>query len=240
MSALAYNSGTHLFGVGDQYDGGGWGGSNYADGILDEIRISGDAWSLDYIKLLYDQPLYSFGESENKTETPAENETVASSGNISCVYNTKPFLKSGISDLTDRNKIDWVCNMPNTSMSYECFTYVTYAGELLQANPPEHYVDQTGKIDSFSSNNGIVKAWFLNDDLRDEVTVNFTIFCSDTAGVTSNFTSEVTPQYKDPYVMLERTVYVKDNKGYLIAGIIIFLIVVVLLGWAIKNARGEG
>jgi len=164
--------------------------------------------------------------------------SVGTSGNMSCVYDETPYIKEGFGDLTERNKIQWICSFPNKTIEYDCFTYVTFEGSLIQANPPEHYLESE-KIDSFSSHNGIVKVWFLETDLRDGKSLDFRAECSGNDSSSEFFQARITPQYKDPYEMADRMIDAKNNKSYWIMGFILFILLFMFIGLLIKKAKGN-
>ena len=155
-----------------------------------------------------------------------------------CVYDETPYIREGIGDLTERNKIQWVCTFSNKSIDYDCYTYVTFDGSLIQANPPEHYLDNE-KIDSFQSNNGIIKVWFLETDLRDGKAVDFRVECSGNDTSQEYFQARITPQYKDPYEMADRMIDAKENKSYWIMGTMLLIMAFIFVGILIRKAKGQ-
>lgn len=162
--------------------------------------------------------------------------TFSNSAGFECIFDETPYIKESFG--TDRNRIYWVCSLDEKEYTYDCFSYVSYDGDLIQANPEQELTD-AGVIDSFKSNNGIVKPYFLGTDLRNNKTVTFSVLCGGSQNQTFTYEANVTPIYKEPYEIIDRGAWFKDTATYWIGGFILLtLLIIGALGF-IKWMRGE-
>lgn len=149
-----------------------------------------------------------------------------------CGYDEHPLI-----ELTG-NRIFWYCTMNDVSTEYKCISYVKEAGHTIQTNPQQKSYS-TGLLsreqesrEFFSAENGLVNPYFTTDNLKNNRTYIFGVECSSENG---NIRTEqyVTPIYQDLDVIASRSLWLKDNTGYIVGGLIvvvfIFLIVYLVM-----------
>ncbi len=207
--------------------------SNYTNGQSCNITIiganftTGDNWSIKY---------QFFGE--RYSYFGYDNFTVLASY-MNCSYDSSPYIKADI-PFTERDKIDWFCVLKGfTDKTVDCMTYVSYKGDLIQLNPEPKYVDGIGEVSSFrakpeNASTQSMKVHFDSKDLRDNKQVNFTVLCNLYQSGENDFevltiTNNVTPTYKDPFVMIDRGSWANRNLAYLVYGVIILIVIFFLI-----------
>ena len=147
--------------------------------------------------------------------------TMAVPTSLDCIADDSPYLKF-------TEDIHWICSL-DTADATSCTSYATFNDEVIQMNPKRQEIKDVGVVDSFQAVNGLVHVTFSRTDLRDNKTVTFGVNCG---GLT--YEEDVTPTIKDPYVIIERTSWLGDNVGYLLGGIIIFILLVFMGYWVIQ------
>ena len=169
------------------------------------------------------------GTSENCTYAGVE-------GDINCVYNPKPFIKT-------LEKIEWLCYLNNTGATITtCNTYVMFNNSIIQTNPNPEYVKDVGMVNYFTAQPTnaeyqTVNVYFDNKDLRHESTVTFVVRCN-SASTYYNFEANVTPQFKEfSRTIGDRGIWIGNNIVPIIVFIIFLFIVAVIVGMAIKYYR---
>lgn len=173
---------------------------------------------------------YEFGEEINhsvEAEPPEINVTPEITGNISCEFNTEPYIKL-------LNKIDWLCtintNTTNTT-DYKCYSKIDIGGDTIQINPKPSEIQQVGLIDYFApqppdSQIQLVKAYFRVEDLKPDIAVNFSVICAGEHEILE-FKQEVTPTYKNQEDIISRGIWIKENVSFFIVGMLIILVILI-------------
>ena len=134
---------------------------------------------------------------------------------INCTHSLNPYLKPF-------GKIWWTCYLDQAE-PLECRSYVNYLGRVIQTNPQREIVDDVGIIDTFKTDNGIVPVYFTSKDLRDNISVTFGVRCG---GL--EYKSNITPSFKSPEVIMERSVWTFNNVGFIV-GLGFFCLAILIL-----------
>jgi len=179
-------------------------------------------------------------------------------GNMSCMYDPTPYIREKIPFVwEERDKIRWLCNITGIDSMlldpqqknvirfeeniFDCGTHVIFNDEIIQTNPKRSYVKNYGVVDTFKSHinkndTQLVNVYFTNEGLRDNREVTFEVHCTSDNN-DYHFRRNVTPQYKDPYDIIDVAAYSKDNISYII-GIFFFILFVIVVGgyiWKISR-----
>jgi outer membrane protein assembly factor BamB len=150
-----------------------------------------------------------------------------------CGYDENPLIE------IIGNRIFWYCSFANTSQDYNCISYVKEAGYTIQTNPQQKTFSsglwgrEQESREFFTAPNGLVNPYFTTDNLKHNTTYLFGVECSSEQG---RFTSEhyVTPMYQNLDEVAYRSVWVKNNVGYLLGGAIVLIIIIVLIAWVVR------
>lgn len=129
------------------------------------------------------------------------------------------------------NKIYWKCTITNASQEYSCISYVKESGAIIQTNPQQSTYS-SGLIpkeqemrEYFSATNGLVNPYFTTENLQTNKTYVFGVECSYPNG-SLRAEEYVTPMYRNLDAVASRTIWVKDNLGFLL-GALIFIVVII-------------
>jgi len=176
--------------------------------------------------------IYDDGDRYNESNKVWITYTIAKG--LDCKTNYNPWMKPELlNKFSSTGYMEWVCDLNATLLTedVDCVSYVKdiYNRYLLQTNPKKEYLKGIGEISTFAAigQNKIVRARFTEKNLLPEEDFIFGVSCKTTDNRT--FVNEInaTPTYKDLRVVAYRTVWVKDQFGFIIP--IIMLISVVLL-----------
>jgi len=134
------------------------------------------------------------------------------------------------------NKIYWKCSIANNPADYNCVSYVKQNGSIIQTSPQQKTFSsgiipkEQESREYFTATNGLIQPYFTTENLKTNITYVFGVECSSPNG---SMTTEqyITPMYRNLDDVAYRTIWVKDNLGYIIGGImfLIVLIAVILL-----------
>jgi hypothetical protein len=149
-----------------------------------------------------------------------------------CGYDQNPLI-----ELTG-NRIFWYCSMHNEA-NYQCISYVKQDGYTVQTNPQQKTfsIGLLGKEQEtrefFAAENGLVNPYFTTDNLKHNITYVFGVECSNEDGKIST-EHYVTPLYENLDELAYRGVWVRNNIGYVIGGVIILIVIVFVIFWVIR------
>ncbi len=133
---------------------------------------------------------------------------------LNCIQDSTPFMS---------NDIEWLCYI-NTIDIKGCISYVDYNDQVIQVNPKRIEVKDYGIIETFESQNGLFNVKFNKRDLRDNNTVTFGVRCGDLV-----YEKNITPNYKDPYEMIDRGSWIFQNRPYFMYGFVIIVSILILI-----------
>lgn len=155
-------------------------------------------------------------------DLPADNGTTQTCTLFDCQFDTNPFHEP---------RLEWFCKFPTTTTtnSYNCISTVTKGNEILQTNPKQKTITGVGTITSFAEKNGLVNAYFTNENLRREQSFNFTVTCHDTFGIqpTEQVTHELFLETETQNTVGDRLVWLVQNAGFVL-GLFIAIVVLIL------------
>jgi len=163
--------------------------------------------------------------------------------NISCGYlSSQMDCDYDINPLIDviGNRLYWKCTMNSSITDYSCISYVKQEGFIVQTNPQQKTYS-SGLIpreqesrEFFVAQNGLVNPYFTTENLKSNVSYVFGVQCSYQGG---KLTTEhyVTPLYKNLDELASRTIWVKDNSGYLIGALIFLVVIGFLVAWVVRR-----
>jgi hypothetical protein len=145
---------------------------------------------------------------------------------LDCEYDVNPLINI-IGD-----KIYWKCSMDNTSLDYNCVSYVKQQNSIIQTNPQQEtyssgiFARKQETREFFTADNGLVNPYFTTTNLKPNITYVFGVECSYEGG---NMKTEqyVTPLYKNLEGVAYTTLWLKDNIGYMVGGIILVILLIV-------------
>jgi hypothetical protein len=152
---------------------------------------------------------------------------------FTCGYDANPLIEIA------GNRIFWYCQLTNTSQDYNCISYVKQAGHTVQTNPQQKTFS-TGLLsreqesrEFFTAENGLVNPYFTTDNLKHNMTYIFGVECTSDNG---RYTTEhyVTPLYENLDEIAYRGVWLRDNLGYVLGGLITLVVVVLIISWVVK------
>lgn len=134
------------------------------------------------------------------------------------------------------NKIYWKCLISDPSNAYNCISYVKQGGAIIQTSPQQKtfssgiITKEQETREYFTADNGLVQPYFTTENLKTNITYVFGVDCSSPNG-TLTTEEYITPMYRNLDDVAYRTIWVKDNLGYVIGAImfLIILIAVILL-----------
>jgi hypothetical protein len=132
----------------------------------------------------------------------------SASAYINCEYDETPVFFPG-------KQIYWYCETSHT----HCVSYVSYEGNIYQANPERTATDHVGVIDKFEVNNKIVRPHFTMENLRPNRTVTFGVFCSN-----ESFEAQVRPAFLEPDKIFDFSQWFMANIPYFILGFVVLLL----------------
>lgn len=191
-----------------------------------EFRTYADANSCYGVTSLYaDSCSYSFANCDSVISCSYLR------NDFNCPYDLNPWI-----DLAG-NRISWYCSLPNGT-DYHCISYVKQLGQVIQTNPQQKTyssgvmpVEQETR-EFFTAQNGLVNPYFTTTNLKANVTYIFGVECSSPSGslVTEHY---VMPIYRSLDEVASRTVWLKDNLGFVLGGAIIVVILLALLLMAV-------
>jgi hypothetical protein len=132
------------------------------------------------------------------------------------------------------NKIYWKCLIGNNTETYNCISYVKQQGAIIQTSP-QQTTYSSGIISKaeetreyFTAQNGLVQPYFTTENLKTNITYVFGVECSSPTG-TLRTEEYITPMYRNLDDVAYRTIWVKDNLGYLIGGIMFLIIAIAII-----------
>jgi hypothetical protein len=121
---------------------------------------------------------------------------------------------------------------------FKCISYIEYQGEVIQTNP--QYKKTSGSFigtavaeetrNSFDSHNGLVNFYFTKKNLYPAYDYTLGLKCSSPQRVLTA-TTPLYIDYDDVEFVFSRTQWFIRNWHYVIAGIILFILIVGLLIW---------
>ena len=137
------------------------------------------------------------------------------------------------------NKIYWKCTIPNSSIDYKCVSYVNLDGSIIQTSPQQKTYSsgvvpiQQETREFFTATNGLVNPYFTTENLKPNIQYIMGVECSYPGG-TLKSEHYVTPLYRNLEDLAFRGVWFKDNIGFIIGGLIAFIIIVgvILVFWS--------
>jgi hypothetical protein len=143
---------------------------------------------------------------------------------INCGYDVNPII-----DFT-QPKVQWRCTI-NSTASYSCVSYIKEQGATIQTNPQlktySNGILSLGQEsrEYFSATNGLVQPYFLSPELKSNKTYVFGLVCSSGNGT---LTTEhyVTPMYQNLEGVAYSGIWLKDNIGYLVGGVILLIVII--------------
>lgn len=138
------------------------------------------------------------------------------------------------------NKIYWKCSIANTSQDYNCISYVKQNGAIIQTSPQQETyssgllskAEETREY--FSATNGLVNPYFTTENLQTNLSYVFGVECSSPNG-TLRTEEYVTPMYRDLDELASRTIWLKDNVGYLIGGVMFLIVIIAILFLVVRK-----
>jgi hypothetical protein len=152
---------------------------------------------------------------------------------MNCGYDVNPLIN------LVGSRINWRCTINQTG-NYTCISYVKEQNATIQTNPQLStfssgaWAMEQESREYFSAQAGLVQPYFLTDGLKSNKTYVFGVLCSSGNGTltTEHF---VTPMYNSLDSLASRTMWLKDNIGYIIGGIILLLILIAVVMLVVKS-----
>lgn len=143
---------------------------------------------------------------------------------LSCDYDSQPVLY-----LTSSPSAYCYSTTLNDT---DCFTYLSYGGDIFNVMPKETYVDNYGLLSSYKMRNGHVSVEFGRANLHTNALVNATVVCGD-----ENITFNFTPTLLDYDEFIDTTVKVRKNsQDYLFYFFMaIILIIIITMLWRVAK-----
>jgi len=147
---------------------------------------------------------------------------------MTCDYDINPLIN------IVGNKIDWKCTIPNSSINYNCISYVKQGTDTIQTNPQQKTYSsgvvpvQQETREFFTATNGLVNPYFTTENLKPDIQYIFGVECSYPGG-TLKSEHYVTPLYRSLEDVAYRGVWLKDNIGFIVGGAIAFIVIVGLI-----------
>ena len=139
-------------------------------------------------------------------------------GRLDCFVDETPVIQFN-------QNIVWSCS---TDQDY-CLSYMSYNNSLYQLNPERTATAHVGIIDKFEVQNGIVNPFWTSQNLRRNMTVTFGVVCGN-----ETYEHNVTPQTKEYFEVIDRSVWVMDNAGYLIGAVFMVIIIIIIISMIIR------
>ncbi len=148
---------------------------------------------------------------------------------LDCGYDTVPLIE------VTGNRIFWYCSPENTSVDYNCISYVKDGDMVVQTNPQQKtysfgllslFSKEQEMREFFTASNGLVNPYFTTDNLKHNHTYVFGVECSYEDG---KLTEEhyITPMYENLDVVAYRGVWVRQNAGFIFGGLIVVAIIII-------------
>jgi surface protein len=152
---------------------------------------------------------------------------------MNCGYDVNPLIN------LVGSRINWRCTINQTG-NYTCISYVKEQNATIQTNPQLStfssgaWAMEQESREYFSAQAGLVQPYFLTEGLKSNKTYVFGVLCSSGNGTltTEHF---VTPMYNSLDALASRTMWLKDNIGYIIGGIILLLILIAVVMLVVKS-----
>jgi len=166
---------------------------------------------------------------------------------VSCSYYHSDFNCSISDEPYIRQKMEYTCLLPTGSV-FECVNTVSYGfDDILQVNPQKTERTEGGLInikgnlesrESFTTNNGLLNAYFTDKNLVAETTFTITTTCSNGSN-TIKHEKAITPKIKD----LDKTptwlLWGKNNATYIVILLLLLIVASLILGSLYYNAKGS-
>ncbi len=145
---------------------------------------------------------------------------------LDCGYDTVPLIE------VVGNRIFWYCSPTNSSIDYSCISYVKDGEMVVQTNPQQKTFSsgiwgrEQETREFFTAQNGLVNPYFTTDNLKHNRTYIFGVECSYDGGI---LTEEhyITPMYENLDVVAYRGVWVRNNAGFILGGLIVVAIIII-------------
>jgi len=145
---------------------------------------------------------------------------------ISCDYDKEPYLKG---------EINWLCSFDNPDETFRCYAYTMYKSDILHVYPVPVMVEDIGMIDYFEGT-GSIAIEFGKEDLYEGYNYTFGVLCSSTSNnKIEKFNTSVVPVYSELRTVPYKANWIKNNIGYIIGIIIIWVIIGII--WRVAKPK---
>ena len=152
---------------------------------------------------------------------------------MTCDFDVNPLI-----NIVD-NKIYWKCSTGDTQ-NYNCVSYVKQDGAIIQTSPQQTSYSsgiiprEQENREFFTAQNGLVNPYFTTENLNSNVTYVFGVECSYNNGtlVSEHY---VTPMYRNMDSLAARSVWITQNAGYIIGGIIFLIIIIAVIALVVRR-----
>lgn len=149
---------------------------------------------------------------------------------LNCGYDENPLIE------LVGNRIFWYCSLEDTYIDANCISYVKEDNFVIQTNPQQKtfstglFSKEQETREFFTAENGLVNPYFTTDNLKTNRTYIFGVECSYEGGksVEEHY---VTPLYQDLDVVADRTLWVKQNTGFIIGILVVIAFIGILFIW---------
>jgi len=153
---------------------------------------------------------------------------------MACDFDVNPLI-----DLT-QNRIYWKCTILNSTSNYDCISYVKQGGAIVQTNPQQKTYSsgllsrEQETREFFTATNGLVNPYFTTENLNNNITYVFGVECTNN---NSNLKTEqyITPMYSNLDVVAYRSVWLKDNVGYLMGAFIFLVLIGIVIAMWVRS-----
>ena len=163
-----------------------------------------------------------------------------------CQFLTTDFTCNIPSIVEFKDRMTFSCVLPDDE-DYSCVVNVYEDERLVQVNPEiSEYTaglltikgERTEDKEFFTPNNRVLNAYFTKKNLLTNQAFMVEVQCN---SASNSYVSQelVNPFYESNAWLGNRAVWVKDDMGYIIFGIILALAIVVLLLWLFRIAKGD-
>jgi hypothetical protein len=156
------------------------------------------------------------------------------SGDMNCDFDVNPLINIG------GNKIYWKCSITNSTGNYSCISYIKEQGAIIQTSPQQETFSsgiiarQQESREFFKAENGLVNPYFTTENLVTNKTYVFGVQCSYDGG-TLTTEEYITPMYRNLEGVAYTGIWLKDNIGYILGGIILLLIIIAVAMLVVKS-----
>lgn len=151
---------------------------------------------------------------------------------FTCGYDENPLIEIA------GNRIFWYCSI-DSEEDYQCISYVKLGDYTVQTNPQQKTFSigllskEQETREFFTAENGLVNPYFTTDNLKHNQTYIFGVECSGEDGKIIN-EHYVTPLYENLDEIAYRGVWLRNNLGYVLGGLVVLVLAVVIISWVVR------